>query len=358
MKEIVKKLRRTVDKLPFKLLNWLLAISFFFVLLSIYGKDILKEIEVGDIAAWTRTIENLAAPILPFFECIVAKILVWIAFIVLFILSVSKAILRPKAIVIGHSTFSNTQSSYDESIVKGMLIKHREINLVNLMRKQDIIEAIRTQDRVVSKILRDCDEYTELFYYGIAHIPLIFRAGYQIGDEGKVRLLHKYRNEQSAFKEISTKADDFKIELNGKYHQFYKTSNEMLVVVATSFPVSSVDLEVFRNRKIGHEIRFEMKDQALYGVDSVDSYAVMNRLRTGILSHMRKVVVTEGIERIHLVLSTSSDFTFFLSQGLSKYHDPEVIVYQYERSNAQKYPWGISNKAFPASAIIRQNKVD
>lgn len=356
MKKIEKKLRRIVDKLSFKLLYTLLGISFFLVLLSMYGKDILKEIEVGDIAAWTRTIENLAAPILPFFEYIVVKILVWIVFILLFILSVSKAILRPKAIVISHSTFSNTQSSYDGSIAKGLLVDQRDINLVDSMRKQDIVEAIRTQDRLVSGILRDCDEYTELFYYGIAHIPLIFRAGYQIGDEGKVRLLHKYRNEQSVFKEISTEADNFMIELIGYPRCFNKAAKELLVVVATSFPVSPEDLSVFRNNKIGYELRFEMKDQALYGVDSIDSYAVMNRLRAGILSHVREIVASENIEKIHLVLSTSSDFTFFLSQGFSKYHDPEVIVYQYERSNAQKYPWGISNKAFPASAIILQKK--
>lgn len=358
MKEIEKKLRRTVDMFSFKLLNSLLCISFFFVLLSTYGKDILKEIEVGDIAAWTRTIENLAAPILPFFECIVVKILVWIMFIVLLILSVSKAILRPKAIVISHSTFSNTQSSYDGSIVKDMHLDRREINLVDLMRKLDVVEAIRTQDRLVSGILRDCDEYTELFYYGIAHIPLIFRAGYQIGDEGKVRLLHKYRKEQSVFKEISSEADEYKIELIGHLRSFNTSAKEMLVVVATSFPVSSEDLTVFRNNEIGYELRFEMKDQVLHGVDSVDSYAVMNRLRAGILSHIREVVASENIEKIHLVLSTSSDFTFFLSQGFSKYHDPEVIAYQYERSNAQKYPWGISNKALPATAFIQQNKAE
>ena len=66
---------------------------------------------------------------------------------------------------------------------------------------------------------------------------------------------------------------------------------------------------------------------------------------------MREIVSSANIEKIHLVLSTSSDFTFFLSQGFSKYHD---IVYQYDRSDSQKYPWGVSNKALPTSAIIRQ----
>ena len=87
---------------------------------------------------------------------------------------------------------------------------------------------------------------------------------------------------------------------------------------------------------------------------AIVSYALMNRLRTGILNKMREIVSSANIEKIHLVLSTSSDFTFFLSQGFRKYHDPEIIVYQYDRSDSQKYPWGVSNKALPTSAIIRQ----
>lgn len=143
-----------------------------------------------------------------------------------------------------------------------------------------------------------------------------------------MRLLHKDRNEQSVFKEISAEADNYTIELKGHYDSCNKASKEMLVVVATSFPVSSKDLEVFKNNNIGHELRFEMCNPSLYGVDSIFSYALMNRLRTGILNKMLEIVSSANIEKIHLVLSTSSDFTFFLSQGFSKYHDPEIIEWE------------------------------
>lgn len=79
---------------------------------------------------------------------------------------------------------------------------------------------------------------------------------------------------------------------------------------------------------------------------AIVSYALMNRLRTGILNKMREIVSSANIEKIHLVLSTSSDFTFFLSQGFSKYHDPEIIVYQYDRSDSQKYPWEFPIRRF------------
>ena len=354
MKAAEKKLRRFINKLSYKLLAPLLSVSFFFLLLSIYGKDALKKIEVGEIAGWVNTIEYFAAPVLNFFDLIFVKILVLFGFIVILTLKVCKIILRPKVIIINHSTFSNTQSKCDENIGDGAFVKERDIDLVEQMKKHDIVDAVRKQDKIVRDILRECDEFTELFYYGIAHIPLIFRAGFQIGDEGNVRLMHKHRNEQAVFKEISSEADDHRVQLKVNHRKLSNGSQEMLVVVATSFQVSTDDLAVFSNNNIGHSLRFEMEAQSMYGVDSIVSYAVMNRLRTGILNKIRNVVATENIEKIHLVLSTSSDFTFFLSQGFSKYHDPEIIVYQYERSNPIKYPWGVSNKARPASGVICQ----
>ena len=92
----------------------------------------------------------------------------------------------------------------------------------------------------------------------------------------------------------------------------------------------------------------------MYGFDSIDSYAAMNRLRKGILEKIRETVKEKNIMRIHMVLATSSDFTFFLAQGFSKNHDPEIVVYHYDRKTAVKYPWGISNISTPTNAVIRQ----
>ena len=74
------------------------------------------------------------------------------------------------------------------------------------------------------------------------------------------------------------------------------------------------------------------------------------------LQNIRNIVKRESIERIHLVLATSSDFTFFLAQGFSQHHDPKIIVYQYEHGTSEKYPWGISNKQPPEIAVINQRQ--
>lgn len=358
MKSIEKKLENRVKKISDRHISLWLTSSGILALFAFFDIETLKKIELWDISDIANTVDSFASPILGIFENNIIKVLAYVLFGIVLILRIYKSVIHPRAIVINHSSFSNAQSAYDPNIISGQLVKEIEINLVDQMSHHNFVDAIRLQDSLIEEVLNSCNKSTELFYYGIAHIPLIFRAGFQVGDEGNVRLLHKYRNNQSVFKEISTEPDNGVVNLKYSLIPSAASSKEMLVVIATSLPVVNEDLVAFRGGNICCELRIEMQNKSMFGFDSVDSYAVMNRLRAVILSKIRETVVKKNIERVHLVLATSSDFTFFLAQGFSKNHDPEIIVYQYDRSNPQKYPWGISNKALPSTAFIRQNKVE
>lgn len=352
MKKVEKKLRRVVSRIHYKLLLPTLSLSFFCVLLALYDKEILKQIEVGNVAAWVKTIENLATPILSFFDFGLVKALAVMLFTSLLLLTLCKVFLRPKAIVISHSSFSNTQAPYDQKAVSNYLVAHKDINLVDKMKRHDFVDAIRTQDRLVSEITNKCDEFTQLFYYGIAHIPLIVRAGYQIGNEGTVRLLHKFRNDQSLFKELSSESDDYRINIAKRLTPRNLLADELLVVIATSLEVTDADLAILRKSNIKYELNFHIADASMYDFDVLSAYATMTRLRTVVMAEIRKQVKKENINRIHLVLATSSDFAFYLAQDFSATHDPEIITYHYESSSNVKYPWGISNKLPPATAMV------
>lgn len=352
MKEVEIKLRRIINRISYKILLPLLSFSFFCILLSVYDEEILKQIEVGNVSAWVATIENLAAPVLSFFDFFLVQILVTVLFASLLFLSLCKVILRPKAIVISHSSFSNTQAPYDQKAVSNYLVAHRDINLVEKMKRREFADAIRTQDRFVSEITNKCDAFTQLFYYGIAHIPLIVRAGYQIGNEGRVRLFHKFRNDQSLFKELSSGSDDYRINISSSLTCRNRLADELLVVIATSLEITDADLAILRKSNIKYELNFHITDASMYGFDALSTYATMTRLRTFVMAEIRKQVKKENINRIHLALATSSDFAFYLAQDFSATHDPEIITYHYESSSKEKYPWGISNKRPPSTAVV------
>lgn len=353
MKRIEKMARKLTNKFPNKWLTGLLTLFLFFLLFTVFDIETLKQIEIWNISAVANTVENIVpAGLISFFEKTVVKIVIYVAFGALVVLRILKFMLRRKAIVINHSSFSNAQSTYAEDVVDGCSVSQVDINLVSQVGQGKITDAIRVQDDAIKQILERCDENTELIYYGITHIPFIFRAGFQIGNEGKVRLLHKYRNEQACFKEISSEPDNYKIQLKDpEVANRGNGSNEMLVVIETSFPVKDDDLNVFQDKSIGYDIHFKLSNDSMYGFDTVASYDVINRLRTQIMGVIREAVKQHSIQRIHLVLATSSDFTFFLAQDFSRYHDPEVIAYQYERNDPRRYTWGISNIQHHKNAV-------
>lgn len=352
MNYCLKKVRKFTHEIPQPLLKWCTIVSVFLALMGLFGIEKLKEIPALGIADWAVTIDNLLDVHINGIAYPIIKVCIYFAACVFILLSICKHFMHRKAVVLKHSTFSNALSSYDDTILEGYNVQEFDIDLVNHMNDHNIVTAISRQDRIIKKLKNNCDEYTELFYYGIAHIPLIFRAGYQVGDEGQTRLLHKYRNETTQFKEISTDHDDYSIRFDQHQKIQNNDSREMLMVIATSFPVSSQDLAVFREKNMRCELQCEIHERTMYGVDSIESYDKMYKLKNQVLQEMRSMVAQYNIERIHLVLSTSSDFTFFLAESFSAYHDPEVVVYQYERTSAEKYPWGISNKAAPADAVI------
>lgn len=355
MKSFEKWLREKVQKTSDNCLKWCLIVFGIVTLFAIFNVETLKKIEIGSISNIANTVDNFDVPFLDIFENTFIKSLIFALFGITLYLRIYKFLIRPRAKIIKHSSFSNAQSSYDPSIVTGYSVTEKEINVVEQMAHHNIVDAIRKQDSLIEEILNSCDPHTELVYYGIAHTPLIFRAGFQVGDEGRVRLLHKYRNEQSFFREISSDPDTFSVKMEPIKVQSTKPSKEMLVVIATSLQIKDEDLVCFQNNNYCCRLYFQPKESGMYGFDSVVSYATMERLKTDILQEIRENVTIKGVQKVHLVLSTSSDFTFSLAQGFSKNHDPEIVVYHYDRNSDTKYPWGISNIASPANAVVRHS---
>lgn len=51
-----------------------------------------------------------------------------------------------------------------------------------------------------------------------------------------------------------------------------------------------------------------------------------------------------------MVIASSVAFTIFLGMSYSKQHDPECIVYHYEK---ERYPWGIDIDAAPGNCLVK-----
>lgn len=86
-----------------------------------------------------------------------------------------------------------------------------------------------------------------------------------------------------------------------------------------------------------------------FSVDSILSYVQAENFRNFIMHAIRTSVKKYGIKKIHLAISSSVAFTFFLAQAFSAQHDPRVVVYHYDNGD---YPWGICMKRKAESAVV------
>lgn len=271
----------------------------------------------------------------------------WIIYPMIFIcilaiiLLIIKCVFRDREfidkVIIGHSSMSKVQFVADTDCD----YKVEEINLVNDMKDIEIDYdkikyAINEQDKFVEEFKRNINSNYDYGYMGIAHTPLIFRMGNQLGDEVTITLFHKYRTgDTKKFKELNSDVKFKRIQI--EHEDLNVSSNELIVGLSTTFPIKLDELKVLKpdNKNI---IIFKSEE---LGFDIITSKKQVDAYIKFIMDKIRDVVKDKNITKIHMVLSTSVAMTFALGGAISKHHDPKVTIYHFDQNNPRKYTWGI-----------------
>ncbi len=324
-----------------KIPKWIWKITFLFVVvltvISYGGAFILEKIAVGDIADIYQTIKNFC----PAIEGLTSFEQRWIllvldAILLLFI------IYKYPNFVIRHQSMGYDLAPVDETYCKNNWLFVKKLQqtdeMKNLSTDSDIVTVI--DDMAVKAQKSTC----QVTYYGIAHTPLVFRMGLKIGDQDNVKLLHKKRSDDANFEEWGSERTSIRVipeEANNS-----KKSDELIVAIGTSFEIQKEQLKTLRPES--KHILY-LRTSAL-GFDNILSYEDARELRINILGYIREIVKKYSIKKIHMVISSSVAFTFFLAQGYSEQHDPQIIVYHYDKG---RYTWGIDmNKSGKEAYII------
>lgn len=248
---------------------------------------------------------------------------------------------KPKKIVhvFGHETMGKTQLKQDSKFLEEVEVKIEQLDLIDEMEKakenlSSLSYVIGTQDSFVKKFKDKINNTDNFGYMGIAHTPLILRAGYQIGDETKFILFHKLRNsdyfdklsESRIYTPLSIEKQDIKED--------YK---ELIVAISTTFQIQDYQLYILEpeDKSI---IKFKTEEM---GFDVIISQLQIEEYVSKILREIRQIVSERGITKIHLVISSSVAFTFALGQAISNHYDPQIVIYHFDYNNEKFYPWGI-----------------
>ena len=317
-----------------------MTVFMLFLLIDAVGLNLaplLKKIEIFDIAASYNSLTALYPPITK-----IAQDYIYV-FLALTGVSLLLLLYRPKLILVKHVSYAHDVASVNQDVLKKHHVKKIEINQYEAMKNiETIVDAISDQDRTAKSILRS-RKSASLCYYGIAHTPLIFRLGFFMGDQNNIMLLHKTRTNGSLFDELSN--DNGYSTITPREINESVSSTELIVSVSTSLKINERDL-VSLNPEHKHVLSFESN---IISFDSIMSYTQAENFRSAIMHGIRDCVKKYGIQKIHMVISSSVAFTFFLGQALSAQHDPITVVYHFEKGT---YPWGICMNETVDKALV------
>jgi len=335
------KIIRLIAKIPKAILVFSALALFVFNGILLGLSDLLGDIEVANISSIRNTMINLV----PQLATLSTKWL--ILSIPLFLFICFMLIYKPVLPVIQHLSMDRSIASIDPEIKKNYWLRIKKLDQCgNLKNGIPTTKVICVLDEFVAMIK---EKYTDksIGFYGIAHTPLIFRLGYLVGDQQNIHLFHKARHNSSFFSEWSSVTN--RLTLNTSEENQGINSNKLLVSIATSLPILDEHLS-----SLGMDDKHVLKFTASHlDFDSITSYNDAEHLRNQIMKTIRDTVVKYNISQIHMVLSTSSAFTFFLATAYSKQHDCPIIVYHYKDG---QYPWGIRIKSPANKALYIKSK--
>lgn len=330
------KIADKIINIPKKLWGGCLIVSGILTTIAFGFAPYIDKIEVGYAADLYHTLVNIFPTIMKLAEFKGRYIFIIIDFILLFFIFYKRTLF-----LICHQSMSYDLAKISKTFKRKYFLKE------NKLQQEYGIHS----NRIDSKIIEDLDQMAvkaqkserEIAYYGIAHTPLIFRLGFKIGDQSNVKLLHKKRSNSTDFEEWTNEKTE--IRITPKEENQSKYSDELIVAISTSLNVRKEELCTLEPEN-KHIIYFVSNH---LGFDSILSYDDAETLKADILRCIRDLVKEYKVKKIHMVVSSSVAFTFFLAQGYSAQHDPEIVVYHYEQG---KYTWGINmNKAADAAYV-------
>lgn len=313
-------------------------------IVALLGKDELENIKFLKtsyydtvVACFPRFVDFVSAP--------VGKVLFSIAALTILFVYLFRWFYRQPALLIAHSTMGHNLRRLDTNFEKSFYSKRVNVGIElpsQDAQLQNIVNAIKNQDEILT-IIKRTNWRSNIFYYGVAHTPLVFRLGYQIGQTQRVRFLHRFRPTEDAqeFKELPSYDND-KAALISVDQQNERNLNvqsqELVVAIATTYPITDENLRIIDPDSTMHIYNIQVDNK------SYDFFSSYNKIRSyadRFAEDIRKIVKENNIQTIHIVISSSVPFVFYLAQQMNTNQYPQIIVYHFDNG---KYTWGIDIK--------------
>ncbi|CDH26266.1 SAVED domain-containing protein [Xenorhabdus bovienii] len=251
---------------------------------------------------------------------------------------------RKRIILVTGNGLRTTTGTGLEKIVRTVLkgiIQPQEINITQRIRDGVVIEPeitfqrqiLPAKDNITQSLSKGDPDLTQVAYGGFLPVPFTFFLGNVLDDKGDVTVFDWNRQDEE-WKHISTNnvddGESFVHETIGE-----PSSDEIVLAVSYSY---RVDIEQVARSFPGQGI-----EHLYLETNTFNNHWSLAKQRRLSLEFAEKVKTfsRQGIRTVHLIISAQSSVALNFGRRYDNRNMADIIVYQFEQSNDNPYPWGV-----------------
>ncbi len=203
----------------------------------------------------------------------------------------------------------------------------------------DPMGAARRQSDLAKRLLTEVETYpdVEIAYFGIAHIPLLFLAGYHLSSKQFLRFFEHDRHART-WKELDAEENFPVLTLAGMPPAPLADRGEVIVRVSISYLVTSDAIAgLIANPIASLHLAIDLpKIDAVTSAAQLKNYSVQFR---AMLDEIHNKL--PNTQCIHLFYSGPASLAVNFGQQISRTIHPPIIAYNYYWQDNPCYSWGL-----------------
>ena len=200
-------------------------------------------------------------------------------------------------------------------------------------------EALQRQYDLIQRLNDFTDLYPQahIAYFGLAHIPLVFQAGYQINR--RVIKIFATDRQTGEWVALSKTGIGPKLHLQEAPEHPSDDKGDVIIRISVSYPIRRQHIRDIVEQPLAsfHLSLTNPKPDVIASEKQLDEYArTFHQLLVDINARF------PNTQRIHLFLSAPPALVFRCGQQVSKTVDPDILVYNFSNKDQPNYGWAIN----------------
>ncbi|MDO9103069.1 MAG: SAVED domain-containing protein [Candidatus Nitrotoga sp.] len=216
-----------------------------------------------------------------------------------------------------------------------LLLDFRPHGPGSLVDPAHLLERISSMKSTLQTLVEGTDKRdVQVAVGGLASVPALFLAGFLLDDESHVHLYDWDRNAKSWRAIDGPDDDDRFLPLDGLAS--VDSTKDVILVVEASYAVNQTDISASFDTDLP-VLRLRVTNPLADRFWSEEK----QRALTAAFRDAVQLISAEGVKTIHLVAVAPASLCLRMGMSYEKRLFPTLVVYQFEKSSAKPYPWGV-----------------